>query len=248
MMTVWPRYSVPAGPDAERPGREVDPVHVHVEDAGPEPLGLGAERGHQVRALDPVREARVVLDVAREHQLAAGGGAGDDDRREVGPGGVDRRGEAGRPGTDDDDRRFACGPDDGAVRARPGRCAAGAPNAIGALAKEIGVAAAAAARAAGASPKSIAMLGVLVVSDRSVMRVHPSTSAILLGSIRRRRQAGHRSQVAELRDDRRADGLDRARVDGVRAHDDVLDAGVGQVAEAVDEAGSARSPRGRPRA
>ena len=44
----------------------------------------------------PVREARVVLDVAGEHQLAAGRGAGEDDRLEVGPGRVDRGGQAGR--------------------------------------------------------------------------------------------------------------------------------------------------------
>ena len=96
----------PAGPDAERALPEVDPVHVHVEDPRPEPLRLGAERGHEIGTLDPVREARVVLDVAREHQLAAGRRAGDDDGREVRPCRVDRRREAGRPGADDDHGRF----------------------------------------------------------------------------------------------------------------------------------------------
>ena len=49
----------------------------------------------------PVGEARVVLDVARQHQLAARRGAGQDDRLEVGPGRVDRGGQAGRAGADD---------------------------------------------------------------------------------------------------------------------------------------------------
>ena len=73
----------------------------------PEALGLGAEAAHQLGALDPVGEARVVLDVARDHQLAAGLVAGDDDRGEVGPRGVDRGGQAGRAGADDDDVRLA---------------------------------------------------------------------------------------------------------------------------------------------
>ena len=61
-----------ARPDPERALREVDPVDVDVDDVRAEALRLLAEQGHQVRALDAVGEARVVLDVAREHQLAAG--------------------------------------------------------------------------------------------------------------------------------------------------------------------------------
>ena len=64
------------------------------------------EPGHQVRPLDPLGEARVVLDVAGDHQLAARRRPGQDDRLEVRPGGVDRRGQAGRPGADDDDVRL----------------------------------------------------------------------------------------------------------------------------------------------
>ena len=63
----------------------------------PKRSAWAAERGHQVGALDAVDEARVVLDVAGEHQLAARGGAREHDRLEVGPGGVDRGGQA-RPG------------------------------------------------------------------------------------------------------------------------------------------------------
>ena len=68
---------------------------------GAEALGLGSEGRHELRALDAVGETGVVLDVARQHQLATGGGAGEDDRLEVRPRGVDRGGQAGRPGADD---------------------------------------------------------------------------------------------------------------------------------------------------
>ena len=60
--------------------------------------------------LDAVREARVVLDVAGEHQLAAGRRAGEHDRLEVGARRVDRRGQAGRPGADDEELASRCGP------------------------------------------------------------------------------------------------------------------------------------------
>ena len=81
-----------------------------------EPLGLGAHRGHQVGALDAVVEARVVLDVAGQHQLAARRGAGEDDRLEVCPGGIDRGGQPGRAGPDDDDLGL-----DAAIAAADGR-------------------------------------------------------------------------------------------------------------------------------
>ena len=92
-----------ACPDPERALREVDPVDVDVDHLRPEALGLGAHRGHQLGALDAVLEARVVLDVAGEHQLAAGRRAGEHDRLEVGPCGVDRGGQAGGAGADDHD-------------------------------------------------------------------------------------------------------------------------------------------------
>ena len=100
-----------AGPDAERARGEVDAIDVDVDEAGTEPLGLGAHRGHQVGALDALGKARIVLDVAGQHQLATGRRTGKDDGLEVGAGGIDRRGEPGRPGTDDDQLRF-----DGAAR------------------------------------------------------------------------------------------------------------------------------------
>ena len=92
-----------ARPDAERALGEVDPIDVDVDHPRPEALGLGAHGGHQVGPLDAVLEARVVLDVAGEHQLAARRGAGEDDRLEVGAGRVDRGGQAGRARADDDD-------------------------------------------------------------------------------------------------------------------------------------------------
>ena len=100
-MTASARYSTPRAQTPERPRREVDPLDVDVVDPAAEPLGLLAELRHQLRPEDPLREARVVLDVARDHQLAARDDAGEDDRVEVGPRGVDRGGQAGGPGADD---------------------------------------------------------------------------------------------------------------------------------------------------
>src|SRR5438132_6893865 len=47
-------------------------------------------------------KAGEILDQRRQHQLAAGLEALDDQRLEVGPGGIERRGQAGRPRPDDD--------------------------------------------------------------------------------------------------------------------------------------------------
>ena len=72
------------------------------EDLGAEALGLLPEVHHELGAHDAVGEAGEVLDVGRQHQLAARLVAGrrrlalDDQRAEVGPGGVDGRGEPGR--------------------------------------------------------------------------------------------------------------------------------------------------------
>ena len=107
-----------AGRDDDRPGRvlvgadghgerraggEVHPVGVGGDELGPEALGLLAEPLHEVRAHDPLGEARVVLDLGREHQLPTGGEALDHDRPQVRARGVDRRGQPGRAGTHDDD-------------------------------------------------------------------------------------------------------------------------------------------------
>ncbi len=81
---------------------EVDRFHVDVVDYRAEALGLGAHVGHQRRAVDTLGEAGEVLDLAGDHQLAAGHEAGDDERLEVGASGVDGRGQAGRPAADDE--------------------------------------------------------------------------------------------------------------------------------------------------
>ncbi len=110
MISVSPRYSTPRAQARNGRRREVHAVDVHVHDVRAEPLGLGAEAAHQLRAVDALREARVVLDLAGEHQLAAGRGAREHDGLEVGARGVDGGGEPGRPGADDQDLGPRCGP------------------------------------------------------------------------------------------------------------------------------------------
>jgi hypothetical protein len=53
--------------------------------------------------LDDVGEARVILDIGGDGELAAGLGALDQDRLEHGAGGIDRGGVTGGAGADDDD-------------------------------------------------------------------------------------------------------------------------------------------------
>ena len=72
------------------------------QDLGPEPLRLLLHLLHQLGAEDAVGEARIVLDVGREHQLAAGVEPLEDERREVGAGGVQGGRVAGRPRPDHD--------------------------------------------------------------------------------------------------------------------------------------------------
>ena len=200
-------------PDPERPLREVDPVDVDVDDARAEALRLGAHRGHQLRALDAVREARVVLDVAREHQLAARRGAGEDDRLEVGAGRVDGRGQAGRPGADDDDLGV-----DPALAAGDGR--SGPPVAGGGVAS------------VGAS--IIAMEKPPNGLRRPVghRHGHRTTGRDTPGGY----HGGHPAHGLHGRQDVPPDLLEVGRlVDVLELEDDVLRAGIGQLAEAVDD-------------
>ena len=74
--------------------REVDLVDVGGDELGAEALGLLAELRHEIGTDDAVGEARVVLDVGRQHELAAGLDALDDERLQVGARGVDRGREA----------------------------------------------------------------------------------------------------------------------------------------------------------
>ncbi len=53
-MTAWPRYSTPRAQTRNGRSREVHVIDVDVDEARPEPLRLGAHRGHEVRPLDAV--------------------------------------------------------------------------------------------------------------------------------------------------------------------------------------------------
>ncbi len=94
---------VAADPDPLRVRGEIDLVDVGGDELGAEALGLLAELRHEVGADDAVGEARVVLDVGRQHQLPAGLDTFDDERLQVGPGGVDGGRESRRARPDDDD-------------------------------------------------------------------------------------------------------------------------------------------------
>ena len=102
MITAARGVLVVADVDAERLLGEVDLRDVVGDELGAEPLGLPAEVGHHLRPDDAVGVARVVLDVARDHQLAAPLEALDHEWLEVGARRVQRRGIAGGAATDDD--------------------------------------------------------------------------------------------------------------------------------------------------
>ena len=106
MITLSPRYSVPRAQTrngrAEKSTRSMSTS----TSCRAEALRLLAEAVHELRPVDALGEARVVLDLAGEHQLAAGRGARDDDGLEVGARRVDGGGEAGRARADDEDLRL----------------------------------------------------------------------------------------------------------------------------------------------
>ena len=89
-------------PDAERPLREVDAGHVVGDELGAEALGLAPELRHHLGAHDPVGVAGIVLDVARDHQLAAPAEALDHERLQVCARSVKSRGVSRRPSADHD--------------------------------------------------------------------------------------------------------------------------------------------------
>src|SRR5262249_41663608 len=66
-------------------------------------LGLLLHLLHQPGALDDVGEARIILHVGGDGELAAGLDALNQDRLEHGAGSVNRSGISRRPGADDDD-------------------------------------------------------------------------------------------------------------------------------------------------
>jgi hypothetical protein len=99
---------VSSDPDLERPLRQVDLRDVGRHDLGALVLRLIAEPLHQLLAGHLLREAGVVLDVGREHELAAGdeparAEAFDAEGLQVGARGVDGSREPRGAGADDDD-------------------------------------------------------------------------------------------------------------------------------------------------
>src|SRR4029453_1789216 len=88
--------------DLERPLREVDPRDVVGDELGAEALRLPAEVLHHLRPQHALRVARIVLDIARDHQLAAPLEALDHQRLEVRAGSVERGRIPGRTAADDD--------------------------------------------------------------------------------------------------------------------------------------------------
>lgn len=91
------------------------------DDLGLEALGVGLHARHQVRAHQAVGVTRPVVHLGGGHQLAALLQAGDDDRLQVGAGGVDGGGPAGRAGTEDDEALVAGGQAGAHVNSRKGR-------------------------------------------------------------------------------------------------------------------------------
>ena len=93
---------VVADPDAVGALGKVDLGHVVGDEVGSEPLGLAAELLHHLGAEDAFGVPRVVLNVARDHQLAAPVEALDHERLQVGARSVKGGGVAGRAPADDD--------------------------------------------------------------------------------------------------------------------------------------------------
>src|SRR5260221_12841314 len=94
-------------PNLEGALREVDLLHVRGDDLGALVLGLLPKTQHQILTRHGAREARAVLDVAREHELATryeptGIEALDAKRLQVRARGVDGRRQAGRAGANDE--------------------------------------------------------------------------------------------------------------------------------------------------
>src|SRR6185312_236124 len=82
---------------------EVDRGDVIQNDLGAEALGLLLELEHEIRALDSLREARVVLDLGGGHQVAAGlNRTRDEQWLELGSSRIDRGRIACGARTDDD--------------------------------------------------------------------------------------------------------------------------------------------------
>src|SRR3989442_6832785 len=91
------------GPDFQWALREIHHRDVVVDELRLEAFGLFPPELHELGALDALRETGIILDVRRDHELSPRDRAGDDERPQVRPGRIDRRGEAGGAGTNDDE-------------------------------------------------------------------------------------------------------------------------------------------------
>jgi len=83
--------------------RQLHRFDVGLDELGTKPLGLAPHRPDQLGPEDAVGKPRVVLDGRCEHELPAGLGPLDEKGAEVRARGIHRRGEPGRPRSDDDD-------------------------------------------------------------------------------------------------------------------------------------------------
>ena len=92
---------MPELPDVESFRRYFDKTSLHQKIRQVEVTRPGIL--NQIGAEDPVAEPREVLDIRRQHELTAGLDAFDQQRLEIGACGVERRGEPGGAGSDDDD-------------------------------------------------------------------------------------------------------------------------------------------------
>ena len=94
---------------AERAARHIDADDRVVHQARADVRGLRLHLVHQPRTLDDVAKAGIVLDIGRRHQLAAGLDALHDDRCHPGARAIDRGGQSGRAGTQDQHLRMVDG-------------------------------------------------------------------------------------------------------------------------------------------
>ncbi|TKS57791.1 MAG: hypothetical protein EWM73_03732 [Nitrospira sp.] len=89
--------------DRERTCCELNSCDIAGEELRPESLRLCPHFFHQLRAHDALGKARIVLNFRRRGQLSAGLPAFNEQGREIRPRRIDRGGQAGWAGTNDDD-------------------------------------------------------------------------------------------------------------------------------------------------
>src|SRR5262249_31403390 len=93
--------------EAEGPHRQINRLHVIVDDLGGEALGVQLHSLHQRRPLQPFHVARPVVDIGGGHELSALLEAGDQERRAIGARRVHRGAVAGWARAEDDEPTVA---------------------------------------------------------------------------------------------------------------------------------------------